>query len=267
MVGAQLDSVTTGPGIQDNGSGTAAILEVAEQMAKTNPRNKVRFAWWGAEETGLLGSTYYVNGLSQEEKDRISVYLNFDMIGSPNFVRFVYTGAGVSGATQGFFEGLYASRGLAYELIPSTSVVSAHLVFIGEGIPAGGLFTGAEGIKTAEQEAIYGGSAGDQYDPCYHLACDTFDNISLEVLDQNGDAVAAAGPTALDDGSVKMSELPLLTLHRGAARRRRTSIEAVDVAGSPDLDRERRGRTAEGRQVDLLSLYLVLGLDQVALGP
>ena len=92
MAGAHLDSVNAGPGIQDNGSGSAAILEVAEQMAKVKPRNKVRFAWWGAEEANLVGSTFYVNNLSQAERDAITLYLNFDMVGSPNHVFFIYDG-------------------------------------------------------------------------------------------------------------------------------------------------------------------------------
>ena len=200
IVGAQLDSVSTGPGIQDNGSGSAAILEVAEQMSKVKPRNKVRFAWWGAEESGLIGSTFYVSNLSPDEQDQIGLYLNFDMIGSPNFVRFVYDGDGSSfglcgpvgsDAVEAFFGGFYAGRGLAFEPIAFDGS-SAYQAFLNVGIPSGGLFTGADGIKTPEQVAIYGGTAGEQYDPCYHLACDTFDNISLEVLGQNADAVAAA---------------------------------------------------------------------------
>lgn len=192
MVGAHLDSVNTGPGIQDNGSGSAAILEVAEQMANVKTRNKVRFAWWGAEESGLAGSDHYVHTLSPEEKDNIAMYLNFDMIGSPNFVRFIYDGEGVPCSIQSFFEGFYANHDLEYELISPTAYSSAHQTFIDAGIPSGGLFTGATVIKTPEQAAIFGGTAGDQYDPCYHLACDTFDNVSLEVLDQNSDAIAAA---------------------------------------------------------------------------
>lgn len=200
MVGAHLDSVNEGPGIQDNGSGSAAILEVAEQMAKVKPRNKIRFAWWGAEESGLIGSTFYVNSLSQKEQDNIALYLNFDRIGSPNFVRFIYDGDGSEFGLSGpsgsesieyFFEDFYNDKGLASEQI-AFSGNSDYQAFINVGIPAGGLFTGSEGIKTPEQAAIYGGTAGNQYDPCYHLACDTFDNISLEVLDQNADAVAAA---------------------------------------------------------------------------
>jgi aminopeptidase S len=200
MVGAHLDSVPNGPGIQDNGSGSSAILEVAEQMAKVKPRNKLRFAWWGAEESGLLGSSYYVNTLTPDEQNQIRLYLNFDMIGSPNFVRFVYDGDGSSfgvcgpsgsDAIEAFFGGFYAGRGLAFEPIPFDGT-SAYQAFLDAGIPAGGLFTGSDGIKTPEQAAIYGGTAGDQYDPCYHLACDTFDNISLEVLAENASAVAAA---------------------------------------------------------------------------
>ncbi len=200
MVGAHLDSVNQGPGVQDNGSGSAAILEVALQMAKVKPRNKVRFAWWGAEESGLIGSNFYVAGLSDEERDQIALYLNFDMIGSPNFVRFIYDGDGSafglvgppgSEAIEAYFEDFYADRGLASEPT-QISFRSDYAAFFNNGIPFGGLFTGAEVIKTPEQAAIYGGTAGDQYDPCYHLACDTFDNISLEVLDLNADAVAAS---------------------------------------------------------------------------
>ena len=164
------------------------------------PRNKVRFAWWGAEESGLLGSEYYVANLSNREIKDIALNLNFDMIGSPNFVRFVYDGDGSdtavagpngSGVIEDVFNDYFAGQGLPAE--PTEfSGRSDYGPFIAVGIPAGGLFTGAEGIKTAEQAAIYGGTAGDQYDPCYHLACDTFDNISLEALDQMSDAAAHA---------------------------------------------------------------------------
>ncbi len=200
MAGAHLDSVAAGPGINDNGSGSAAILEVAEQMAKVNPRNRVRFAWWGAEESGLVGSNYYVANLTAEERNDIALYLNFDMIGSPNFVRFIYDGDGSdfglvgppgSDAIEAFFEDFYAGKGLASEAT-SFSNRSDYQAFMNAGIAAGGLFTGAGGVKTLEQAALYGGTAGEPYDPCYHRACDSFDNVSLEVLDQNADAVAAS---------------------------------------------------------------------------
>ncbi|MHC4230606.1 MAG: M28 family metallopeptidase [Planctomycetota bacterium] len=204
VVGAHLDSVAAGPGIQDNGSGSAAILEVAIQMAELGiePRNKVRFAWWGAEESGLVGSTFYVGNLSKREIKNIALNLNFDMIGSPNFVRFVYDGDGSATPLSGpngsanieqVFLDYFADEAGGLPTEPTAfDGRSDYGPFIAVGIPAGGLFTGAEGIKTEEEVEIYGGTAGDQYDPCYHLACDTFDNISLEALDQNSDATAHA---------------------------------------------------------------------------
>lgn len=202
MVGAHLDSVQAGPGVQDNGSGSSAVLETAVQMAKVSPRNTVRFAWWGAEESGLVGSTAYVFGLSQEEQEDIALYINADMIGSPNFVYFILDGDDSDGVGFGpgplgsaeieaFFEGFYDERGLPYKGADLNGT-SDYGPFVAVGIPSGGLFTGASGIKTPEEAAIWGGTAGDLYDPCYHLACDTFDNISLQALDVNSDAIAAA---------------------------------------------------------------------------
>jgi hypothetical protein len=203
VVGAHLDTVGTGPGINDNGSGSSTILEIAEQMTKVKPRNKVRFIWFSAEESGLLGSEAYVGSLSEQERSQIAAMLNFDMVGSPNFVRFVYDGdlsdsaPPPSGAPEGsaqieaLFLDYFGSQGLATE--PTEfSGRSDYGPFIEAGIPAGGLFTGAEGIKTAEQAAVFGGVAGEQYDGCYHLSCDTIDNLSLVALDQMSDAAAHA---------------------------------------------------------------------------
>ncbi|MBA2644021.1 MAG: M28 family peptidase, partial [Solirubrobacterales bacterium] len=206
MAGGHLDSVAAGPGINDNGSGSAALLETAIQMAKVNPRNKVRFAWWSAEESGLIGATRYVQSLSQAEGERIALYLNFDMVGSPNFVRFVYDGddstrtgmipAGCgarctsgSGVIESVFTGYFNSVGLASEPTPFNGR-SDYGPFIGANIPSGGLFTGAEGLKTPAQAAIYGGVAGAPYDRCYHAACDDYDNVSEVGLDQMSDAIA-----------------------------------------------------------------------------
>jgi Zn-dependent M28 family amino/carboxypeptidase len=202
MVGAHLDSVDQGPGLQDNGSGSAAILEVAVQMAKVKPRNKLRFALWGAEESGLVGSTQYVEGLPVAEQEKIALYLNFDMIGSPNPVYFVYdgdnsdaVGAGPgpdgSAAIEKAFEAFYTKRNLPFKGTDFDGR-SDYGPFIAAGIPAGGLFTGAEGIKTADEAALWGGTAGTAYDPCYHQACDNFANINLTALDVNADAVAYA---------------------------------------------------------------------------
>jgi aminopeptidase Y len=200
MAGAHLDSVNAGPGINDNGSGSAAILEVAEQMAKVKPRNKVRFAWWGAEESGLVGSTYYVNNLSQADRDKIALYLNFDMVGSPNHVFFIYdgddsdavgAGPGPAGSAEieKTFERYFNSVGIPFKGT-DFSGRSDYGPFIANGIPSGGLFTGAEGIKTADEVLLWGGIAGQQYDQCYHLACDTYANVNLYALDVNSDAIA-----------------------------------------------------------------------------
>ncbi|MGH2981252.1 MAG: M28 family metallopeptidase, partial [Solirubrobacterales bacterium] len=204
VVGAHLDSVEEGPGINDNGSGTSAILEVAEQVSNLSnePRNRLRFAFWGAEEAGLVGSTAYVDQLvANGNIGRIEANLNFDMVGSPNFVRFVYDGdlsdspPPPSGAPNGSaqIEQLFL-RHFASRALPTDPTAfdgrSDYGPFIANGVPAGGLFTGAEGIKTPQQEAIYGGVAGLAYDPCYHQACDTFTNLSRRALNQMSDATA-----------------------------------------------------------------------------
>ncbi|WP_233489026.1 M28 family metallopeptidase [Blastococcus sp. TF02-09] len=202
MAGAHLDSVLAGPGINDNGSGSAAILDVAESMAKVKPDNTVRFAWWGAEELGLLGSTEYVESLTPEQLSDIALYLNFDMVGSPNFARFIYDGdqsdfeatAPVPDGSEQIeyvLEDFYEQRGLFYEGT-EFSGRSDYQAFINNGIPSGGLFTGAEGIKQAYQAEAYGGTAGLAYDPNYHQAGDTIDNLDLTALDQNSDAIAYA---------------------------------------------------------------------------
>jgi aminopeptidase Y len=202
MVGAHLDSVSAGPGINDNGSGSAAVLEVAEQLYRANTKNKVRFALWGAEEASLVGSTFYINDLSQAEHDKIALYLNFDMIGSPNHVFFIYdgdnsdnvgAGPGPAGSAEieKTFERFFASRDTPFKGTDFTGR-SDYGPFIATGIPSGGLFTGAEGIKTPEEASIWGGTANVAYDPCYHQACDTFANNNMGALEMNSDAVAYA---------------------------------------------------------------------------
>ena len=221
VVGAHLDSVFAGPGINDNGSGSAAILETALQLARYDRVgdddddddddgheivNRVRFAWWGAEESGLLGSEFYVANLTQAERDEIALNLNFDMIGSPNFVRFIYDGDGsdtvdgngnpvVGPPGSEHIEQMYINHFVEKGLPVEPTLFSGRsdygpFIAAGVDIPAGGLFTGAEGIKSQELADVYGGTVGAQFDPCYHEACDTYDNNSNEVLDQMIDAVA-----------------------------------------------------------------------------
>ena len=166
------------------------------------PQNTVRFAWWGAEESGLVGSTNYVNGLSPAEKDRIALYLNFDMVGSPNYIfmmqdadqsSFVAPVAVPPGSTaiEDLFESYYTLKDEPYD-DSAFDGRSDYQAFIVNGIPAGGLFTGAEVRKTAEQAAIWGGTVGAQFDPCYHAACDTFANNNDHALSVNADAIGFA---------------------------------------------------------------------------
>jgi Zn-dependent M28 family amino/carboxypeptidase len=224
MAGAHLDSVEAGPGINDNGSGSAALIELAQKMRKVDNENTLRFAWWAAEEQGLVGSADYVAGLSGTERDRIAAYVNFDMIASPNFIYGVYD-ADESGfpapdgvpipagseALEDLFETFFTWQGVPYE-DSEFSGRSDYEAFILNGIPSSGLFTGAEEVKTEEQEAIWEGVAGESYDPCYHENCDSLvpnhpdrdpavyaeladendvtGNVSLEALGVNSDAIA-----------------------------------------------------------------------------
>ncbi|VEH43946.1 Aminopeptidase S [Kocuria rosea] len=221
LVGAHLDSVPEGPGLSDNGSGAAGVLAVAEALAGTDVQNRVRFAWWGAEELNLNGADHYVSDLRANDPgafEDIAMYLNFDMIGSPNYGRFVYdgdaSGSGWHGdsveapdgsdAIEAAFEGYFESVGIAADEVPLDDG-SDHLVFAGAGIPVGGLFTGDTGEKTRREAARYGGEAGADYDPCYHSACDDLDNVDLQVLEEMSDATAAVvlgfASSTIDDGA------------------------------------------------------------------
>jgi Zn-dependent M28 family amino/carboxypeptidase len=215
MAGAHLDSVEVGPGINDNGTGTAGLLEVALEMGGSpSVKNAVRFGFWGAEELGLIGSTEYVRSLSFEQQLDIALYLNFDMIGSPNAAYFVYdgddsdgvgAGAGPYGSAQieRTFTDFFAQRLDVPTEGTDFSGRSDYGEFIAVGIPAGGLFTGAEGVKTADQAAKWGGTAGVAYDPCYHAACDTLGNVDRTAFDRNIDAVAwSVGIYALSTADV-----------------------------------------------------------------
>ncbi|NMR21011.1 M20/M25/M40 family metallo-hydrolase [Cellulomonas fimi] len=233
MAGAHLDSDMTGPGISDNGSGSAALLEVAKQIGRSQVPNAVRFAWWGAEESGLLGSEYYVQNLTGAEKDQLALYLNFDMVASPNYFFGIFDGDDSGGtavedgvvipegsaAIEEVFQEFYADRGHPFD-DSEFSGQSDYQEFILNDIPAGGLFTGAGLPKTEEQVAKYGGLAGVPYDPCYH-ACDSLDddalpddpytelralyelqgNVNLRALDVNSDAIAYAVATLATDTS------------------------------------------------------------------
>ena len=190
LAGAHLDSVPAGPGVNDDGSGTAFQLELAEQLAKpgTPPRNKIRFLWFGGEEDGLVGSRYYASHMSAADVANSDVMIDTDMIASANFARLVYDGDGStfgsdvsgpagSGTIENVFVRYWAQRGLVSEPIPFDGR-SDYVGFVDRGIPSGGVFAGAEAPKTQAQVAKYGGVAGEQLDPCYHEACDTYSTLT-----------------------------------------------------------------------------------------
>jgi aminopeptidase S len=202
VVGAHLDSVKEGPGIDDNGSGVAAVLETARWMkeAGIKPANRVRFAFWGGEEDGLYGSQHYVDALSQAEIGQTAANLNVDMVASPNGVRSVHDGdgsdfghAGPAGskAIEDIFFRYFQENSLPAETTPFDGG-SDYDAFLTAGIPGGGLFTGDEKRKTQAQAQTYGGAAGKHLDPCYHEACDTITNINSELLQEMSGALAYA---------------------------------------------------------------------------
>jgi Zn-dependent M28 family amino/carboxypeptidase len=202
VVGGHLDSVYTGPGINDDGSGVSTMLETAEEMHELGitPRNKVRFIFFSGEEQGLLGSDYYVSQLTKGQIKDISVMLDFDMLASPNYARFIYDGNGDehgfagpngSGNIEQVFKDFWDSQGLAYETIPFDGR-SDYDAFTTAGIPAGGIFAGAEGIKTERQVQLYGGTAGVAFDKCYHQLCDNLTNINNQGLSEHSDAAVHA---------------------------------------------------------------------------
>ncbi|MDA5285886.1 M28 family metallopeptidase [Streptomyces sp. NPDC054904] len=191
MSGAHLDSVTSGAGINDNGSGSAAVLETALAVSRAGlqPTKHLRFGWWGAEELGLVGSKYYVNNLPTAERAKFAGYLNFDMIGSPNPGYFVYDDDPTIEQT---FKNYYAGLGVATEIETEGDGRSDHASFKNVGIPVGGLFTGASNSKTSAQAQKWGGTAGQSFDRCYHSSCDNTSNINDTALDRNADAIAYA---------------------------------------------------------------------------
>ncbi|MGY0059503.1 M28 family metallopeptidase [Streptomyces sp. LZ34] len=189
--GAHLDSVSAGPGINDNGSGSAGVLETALAVSRAGlqPTKHLRFGWWGAEELGMVGSRYYVNSLSTANRAKIDSYLNFDMIGSPNPGYFVYDD---DARIESVFKDFFATKGVPTEIETEGDGRSDHAPFKNVGVPVGGLFSGADYTKTAAQAQKWGGTSGQAFDRCYHRSCDTSSNINDTALDRNTDAIAYA---------------------------------------------------------------------------
>ncbi|MGA8118169.1 MAG: M28 family peptidase, partial [Actinocatenispora sp.] len=224
LAGAHLDSVSEGPGIDDNATSAAAMLQIALRLAPYQHRvtNAVRFAWWGAEELIDVGSGRYVDSLDQRQRDDIALYLNAEVIAAPNFARFVMdgddsdhpgTGSGPapagSGAVEAVLAGYYASRHLAYETQDLSNIGSDHEPFAAAGIPVGGIDGGTIQLKTAAQAQRYGGQAGQMFDSCYHQSCDDLANVDRPELARNAGALAfTVGRFALDVGDVTASRSP-----------------------------------------------------------
>ncbi|KAH7334530.1 aminopeptidase Y [Rhizoctonia solani] len=218
-VGGHLDSVPAGPGVNDDGSGSATVAELLVQLAKFKPsKNAVRFSWWTNEEIGLIGSQYYVDSLSEAEKKKIALYINLDMTASPNYIYGIHDGDGSSGsnsvtpppgsaALEKLFQNDFESKKLPWASY-AFSGSSDYDAFLKAGIVAGGLATGAGGIKTEAQAATFGGQAGVAFDKCYHQACDTIDNVAKDAFLVNARSVAhviatTAKSTALIDAEKK----------------------------------------------------------------
>ncbi|MFI9811641.1 M28 family peptidase [Saccharothrix variisporea] len=210
MFGAHLDSVSAGPGINDNGSGSAAILENALQLAARNPSmtKHVRFAWWTDEEQGLNGSKYYVSQLSSAQRSAIKAYYNFDMVASRNGGYFVNN---IGTAAAAPLREYWTSLNLAPEENVEGAGRSDDYSFQQAGIPSSGYATGASARKTSAQAAKWGGTAGAAYDSCYHSRCDTTSNINPTALDRSSDGIAytiwkqAVSDAPVNDFSLSLS--------------------------------------------------------------
>lgn len=200
MLGAHSDSVTAGPGINDDGSGTISLLEVATQLTKFKVQNKVRFAFWAAEEEGLLGSNYYAENLSVEENSKIRLFMDYDMMASPNYEYEVYDANNIdnpkgSEELKNLYIDFYNSKGLNHTLIPFDGR-SDYVGFIENGIPAGGIATGAE-KNNAEN--------GKVLDRCYHQLCDDLTNIAWDAFLVNTQLIAHSVATYGSD----LSDFPV----------------------------------------------------------
>jgi aminopeptidase S len=203
MLGAHLDSVAVGPGINDNASGVAAVLAVGGALAELPvPERTIRLALWDAEEGGPFGSRAYVDGLTSLERDRIVAYLNLDMIGSPNAVRLVYAEADAADGSEAVtdaFAAYFDARGLPWEPIDLDGD-SDHGPFVDAGIPTGGLFAGGIEPVTDAQAGRYGATADLPADACSHRPCDTADNVDRETLELMARAAASVLALLSTDG-------------------------------------------------------------------
>ncbi|MFG1887711.1 M28 family peptidase [Micromonospora sp. NPDC049051] len=209
MFGSHLDGVSAGPGINDNATGSSALLENALVLAQQNPpmTKRVRFAWWTDEEQGLNGSDFYVRSLTATQRGYIKGYYNFDMIGSTNGGYFINR---ITSATAAPLKAYWDSLNLQPEENVEGQGRSDDYPFAQAGIQTSGYAAGASARKTAAQATKWGGTSGSAYDPCYHRSCDTTSNVSATVLNRSADGIAyaiwqTAVGSATNDFSVAVS--------------------------------------------------------------
>ncbi|MEU5696218.1 M28 family peptidase [Actinosynnema sp. NPDC020468] len=210
MFGSHLDSVSAGPGINDNGSGSATLLENALQLAAKNPTmtKHVRFAWWTDEEQGLNGSKFYVGRLTSAQRSAIKAYYNFDMVASRNGGYFINN---ISTAVAAPLKEYWTSLNLAPQENVEGAGRSDDYSFQNAGIPSSGYATGASARKSSAEAQKWGGTANAAYDSCYHSSCDTTSNINATALDRSADGVAytiwkqAVSDTPASDFSLSVS--------------------------------------------------------------
>ncbi|NES13508.1 MULTISPECIES: M28 family peptidase [Micromonospora] len=234
MFGAHLDSVSAGPGINDNGSGSATLLENALVLASQNPAmtKRVRFAWWNGEEQGLQGSKYYVGQLSSTQKGYIKAYYNFDMVASPNGGYFINR---ITSATAAPLKAYWDSFNLQPEENTEGAGRSDDYSFANAGIQTSGYAAGASYTKTSAQASKWGGTAGAAYDGCYHRSCDTTSNINATILNRSADGVAytiwntAVGGTPTNDFSVAVSPTSGSVARSGSTT---ATVSTTTVSGS-----------------------------------
>lgn len=191
MFGSHLDGVSAGPGINDNATGSSALLENALVLARQNPTmtKRVRFAWWTDEEQGLNGSDFYVRSLSATQRGYIKGYYNFDMIGSVNGGYFINR---ITSATAAPLKAYWDSLNIQPEENVEGQGRSDDYPFAQAGIQTSGYAAGASARKTSAQATKWGGTSGSAYDPCYHRSCDTTSNVSATVLNRSADGIAYA---------------------------------------------------------------------------
>ncbi len=235
MFGSHLDGVSAGPGINDNASGSSALLETALVLARTNPSmlNKVRFGWWTDEEQGLNGSRFYVSQLPATERTKIKTYHNFDMVGSTNGGYFINN---INSTQSAHMKAYWDSLSLQPEENTEGRNRSDDASFTNAGIPASGYAMGASARKTAAQATKWGGTSGSAFDPCYHASCDTVANISDTHLNRAVDGIAytlwksAVGGSPSTDFSVSVSPTSGSVVAGSSAS---ATVQTQTVSGDP----------------------------------